>query len=124
MNSHKTAKFVKVFSLESFPLYGIQNHCISLWMYDHHLKNVVHIHYTHIPKLCHGYSQVTREAGRVQRTRSLSVALREVQSYFPYFHTLPDGKRHFTRLYSLLQLTNVIAGFSLTLLFLMVSADS
>ena len=24
-NSHKTSKFVKVFSLESFPLYGIYN---------------------------------------------------------------------------------------------------
>jgi len=31
VNSHKTAEFTKIFSLESFPLYNIQTSVISYW---------------------------------------------------------------------------------------------
>ena len=99
-------------------------------------KNVVAFtDYTHIPKLRHGYSQVTGEDGiklgwkGVEDTQPVG-AIEGSTVILPWLrsavtiNTLPDGKRHFARLHSLLQLTNVIAGFSLTLLFLVVSAGS
>jgi len=82
-----------------------------------------------------GYSQVTGEDGvklgwkgaedtqPVSATEGSTVILSWLRSAIT-IHILPDGKRHFARLDSLLQVTNVIAGFSPTLLFLMVSAGS
>ena len=34
VNSHKTAKFMKVFSLESFPLYGIFSEMVMVTVLD------------------------------------------------------------------------------------------
>ena len=62
----------------------------------------------------------------LQRTRSLSVALREVQSYFPGWGLpSPSTRCQMVNVTSQeLQLTNMVADFSLTLLFLVVSAGS
>ena len=102
---------------------------------SHLFGNYAFWRYTYIPKLCHRYSQVAGEDSIElggKRTENLEsvCAVEGCGLIFPRLRSpipinaLPDCKGHFTGLDSLLQLANVVAGFSQTLLLFMVAAGS